>query len=381
MTPAKAAFCGDCSTRVSPDADRCDRCGQRFTGTRQVQRCPECESLVPTTIPVCARCGTDLPPLEEVPEEEYLRGILTTPPGVGATSDRDTAGTQPALDLEARAGEPGIWKFSESMQRMLQSRRHRLEQMDALVQRARQRIKDLEDATSPVKIREREELKRQVAEILVEREDILRLERAILEMEESYRNIVQMQQTQLQEREESLKGRVETFRRDLEKREAEKAVIAEKAHDLSRREDEFRALLNHLHDRERELDRREERLRDRDVDLEEKSKRIDRELVGAGSAGTPGSGDAPIPVHTDDSAVRDLTLKVTDLEERLEGLQEDRRRLAEQVKAAGDAREEFRGILAVLDDLLGRLPEDEVQRFARSEWFEKYEKLLERHGL
>src|SRR3989442_15186521 len=78
-------------------------------------------------------------------------------------------------------------------------------------------------------------------------------------MERIYRNILQLQQSQLRDREDSLKGRMEAFRKELERREQEKGEIKERGADLTRGGDEFRAMLDRPRERERDLDGRQAR--------------------------------------------------------------------------------------------------------------------------
>ena len=41
----------------------------------------------------------------------------------------------------------------------------------------------------------------------------------------------------------------------------------------------------------------------------------------------------------------------------------------------------MKAVLRFLDELLGKLPEEEVKKFAKSKEFEAYEKVLDAHGL
>src|SRR5436309_1887959 len=111
----------------------------------------------------------------------------------------------------ARCGEP--------FEGMLERRKQRLEQMEALIERAQARIKTLEGSEDPEHVKEREDLKRQIETLLLEKEDILKLEEGLVDMETTYRNILRMQKEEVKARETTLRGRSSASRHELESRD------------------------------------------------------------------------------------------------------------------------------------------------------------------
>src|SRR5436190_1758953 len=85
----------------------------------------------------------------------------------------------------------------------------------------------------------------------------------LVNMENTYRNILRLQQDELKARETSLRGRIDAFRRELESREKAFGQLKERESDIVRKEDEFRSVMNRVHERQRELEKREELLRDK----------------------------------------------------------------------------------------------------------------------
>ena len=241
LTPGKAAYCSECGAETLVDAASCSRCGQPFEGSMQAVFCPICYSLNPADSTECVNCEAKFPepgtiepgrppPEPGSPEEEYLRKILQLSREKARTrilpesaKQEGRAGSEPASFLESNRGEgereESLWKLAEPFDRMLERRRRRLTQMDALIERARSRIKSLESSENPLEIRERDELKRQIEELLLEKEDILKLEEGLVNMENTYRNILRMQQDELKARESSLRSRVDAVRHELESRE------------------------------------------------------------------------------------------------------------------------------------------------------------------
>src|SRR5256886_9684529 len=94
--------------------------------------------------------------------------------------------------------EESLWKLAEPFDRMLERRKQRLEQMEALIERAQARIKTLEGSEDPENVKEREDLKRQIEKLLLEKEEILKIEMGHTDTESTHRNILQLQQGELQ---------------------------------------------------------------------------------------------------------------------------------------------------------------------------------------
>jgi DNA repair exonuclease SbcCD ATPase subunit/ribosomal protein L40E len=403
LTPGNAAYCSECGAETTPEAAACARCEQPFGG-------PICNSINPADSRECRNCnakfpepgsigtGAPLAPGVGTPEEEYLRRILQLSREKAKARQAESPsgadlpeGSEPASFLESggREGEmeESLWKLAEPFDRMLERRKRRLEQMDALIDRARGRIKGLEASANPLEVRERDELKRQIEELLLEKEDILKLEEGLVNMENTYRNILRLQQDELKARETSLRSRIDAFRRELESREKAFGQLKERESDVVRREDEFRRVMNRVHERQRELEKREELLREKarllderhhtlteaEVDLERKR----WELEQRGSGGRPPSKtEATIAVRSDHE-LAELKGRMIQLEESMERMVEEKNKLVEQQKDLLRLKDELKVVMKDVDELLGDLPADKIQGFAKSNKFALYEKILD----
>ena len=410
LTPSNAAYCSECGADTKLDAAQCSRCDQPFEGTIQAVFCPICNSINPAEATECRNCkakfpepgsiGTTAPlaPGGGTPEEEYLRRILQLSREKAKVRDAEPPsnadlpeGSEPASFLESggREGEmeESLWKLAEPFDRMLVRRKRRLEQMDSLIDRARGRIKGLEASQNPLEIRERDELKRQIEELLLEKEDILRLEEGLATMENTYRNILRLQQDELRARETSLRSRIDAFRRELESREKAFGQLKERESDIVRREDEFRRVTNRAHERQREIEKREELLREKahllderhhalteaEVDLERK--RWEAEQRASGPRPVP-RGEATIAVRSDND-LAELKGRMVQLEESMERLVEEKNKLVEQQKDLLALKDELKVVMKDVDELLGDLPADKIEGFAKSKKFALYEKILD----
>src|SRR5213083_1973380 len=397
LTPGKAAYCSECGAETLPDAASCARCGEPFEGSIQAVLCPICNSINPASSVECMNCNAKFPEpgfsdapapaSPESPEEEYLRRILqlSREKARSRGAAGPTTGTEPASLLEADRAEgeleESLWKLAEPFDRMLERRKQRLEQMEALIERAQARIKTLEGSEDPEHVREREDLKRQIETLLQEKEDILKLEEGLVDMETTYRNILRMQKDELKARESSLRGRISAFRHELESREKAFGQLKERESDVVRREDEFRTVMNRVHEREREIEKREELMREKarllderhhalseaEVDLERRRWELEQKSTAARAA----SKDEPTPVTIkSDQEMGALQTRMIQLEEQMERLMEERKELL-------NLKGELKVVMKDIDELLGDLPKDKIRKFAKSEKFALYEKLLE----
>jgi len=411
LTPGKAAYCSDCGASTLPDAEKCGSCGATFDGFMDAVLCPICNSVNPADVNECKKCSAKFPevqtvdlnakPAESAQEEEYLRNILrlsrdkakarVASPAPPAETSPSSA--EPASMMEGDRGEGDLethlWRLAEPFEKMIDRRKERLAQMDGLIERARTRIKALEESTNDIEVREREELKRQIEELLLEKEDILKIEEGLVDMENTYRNILRMQQDELKAKETSLRARIDAFRQELEKRERSYGQIRERESDIVRREDEFRVLMNRLHERERELEKREELLRDKarllderhhalseaEVDMERRRWALEQKASAAAPTAKPN--ETTITVAPAAQEMTDLRGRMTQMEEQMEKLQAEKAELASEQKELQEFRDSIKTVMKDLDELLGELPDDRIRKFAKSNRFAAYEKVMD----
>jgi len=287
--------------------------------------------------------------------------------------------TEQSLLLELES----IWKLSEPFEQVVAARRKRLEQMDRLITAARRRIRELEGGAAPAEAREREELKRQIQEVLLERDEILKIEYGISEMERIYRNVITTQQTELRAKEDALKARLEGFRKEIGMRDAEREAIAERERDLDRRERELEAKLSSMGTKEapsrsEEAEERQLRSSDGEEVTREQWLAAQHEIQDALLKLRGSGGDIVLPTA---EGLRDLRMRATEMEESLETAGEEKARLEREIEELRAGEQHVREVLKEVDELLEKLPDADIKRFARSDAFKKYSELMERLGL
>ncbi|MFQ6105974.1 MAG: hypothetical protein ACE5QF_00065 [Thermoplasmata archaeon] len=361
-------YCSFCGTEVREEEISCSNCGSDFRDEIEADRCTSCLSLIRAGLDECPNCGTEVilldgePPREdEKLEEDFLREL------VESTS---------LVDASHR-----IWELAEPFQRVIRLRRKKLEQMNSLLDSAQRRIAELENATNEVEMMERAELERQVAQLTEERNEILEIERGIIEMEKIYRNLLSLQETELKRKEDNLKLRLEVFRKEIERRDREKKRLLQWERTLKEKE-------RTLHEKAEEVERRQEALEKRKRELEASERRIVEQLEAnqaeSGEARTAEGElsqlkDAADREHREEGneKIASLESRIGDLESEMSRIVKAKEVLEQQALQLSDQNHEMKYVLKKLDALLGELPDNVIQEFAKSKDFKKYEKVIE----
>lgn len=80
-------------------------------------------------------------------------------------------------------------------------------------------------------------------------------------------------------------------------------------------------------------------------------------------------------------ALEDQLKALNETEARVKELEEQLATVSEDEGASDKEKEELRKLLAYLDDLLSKLPEKEIEKFSKTEYFELYGRVLDRLGI
>jgi hypothetical protein len=154
-----------------------------------------------------------------------------------------------------------------------------------------------------------------------------------------------------------------------------------------RREEEFQFLMNRIHERERDLEKREDLFREKARLLDERHHALSEgevnlerkrwELQQRAGGKEPPKGDPMITIRSD-AELADLKGRMVQIEEQMERALEERNRLIEQQKELLGLRDDLKVVMKDLDELLGELPAAKIRAFANSDKYSLYEKILER---
>lgn len=371
-------LCSICGAIVQRDTTMCYQCNSPLSGEFHAVICAACGSIVPSDTPTCTVCGVEVSQGADAASSKSLDADI-----VSAVEDlRSTVSVDDGVaSSRSGTGEGGL--DSSAVEH--------LRQMNTL-------FGDLEAA---IEKREWERLPA-IREGLAENLD--KLGQMVLSSGGGDGVGLTVSHEELKKKEEYLNERMEELRALVEKREREGLMFKEKEEDIRSRETalaEREAALNErvrqiesqrsgLEERERLLTMREGRLSEREAALKEQEEmrgmtggvrsRESIERVGKMSrqllAYLRKKADGPQAARS----ISVLEKIVAELDGVLdEGAEAQPAGMVPQPDSE-DAKE-LRRLLKVLDDLLGELSEDVIERFANSEDFTLYERILKRYGV
>ncbi len=176
-------------------------------------------------------------------------------------------------------------------------------------------------------------------ELEVHRERVLE---HIRKVHNNYLSFLDMYAEFIKKKEAMLQGKMDEFQKEVERRKIQAKMLVEK---------------------EKDLLEREHRLREREKSLEEKLRDLE---------------------ETGKSMVDEEGISKEEWMEHQRKIQEKLYQLREEVvkKTQESEKEKLtKEVLKILDDLLGRLPEEVIEEFARSENFDLYKKVMGIYGL
>jgi len=405
VTPEKETYCSSCSARVSPEDSRCPHCKEEFTSVIEVSTCNNCHSIVALNSASCPKCGTEFKsgdPSAGFNETEYLRRMLLWRDAIGQKMGEGGGPKGPGQDILHSVSEMSsspaplpinlLYQMSEPLERVLKLRKKRLEHMDVLIDETKQRIDELEKSDEPTREKEQARLKRWIEETLAERDDLATIEKSMVEMERIYKNLLALQQSELQSKEESIRMRLDSMRTELERMEREKLSIRDREEEMKRREDELRKILERIGEKEKELAALERLLNERVKEaetykkkLEETEKQIEKDKWLTAQRQIQSQlismKTKDLVVETAPQEVAEINTRVSELEERMERLTEERDRMAQEKEETSRLVADVSRLLKILDDLLGALPPEVIKKFSKSGDFRLYETVLQKCGV
>ncbi len=282
------------------------------------------------------------------------------------------------LEGEAEALQERVDSLSVDMEVEVQARLRDLEDKEAELERRSTESKELEMRLEA----ERTKVEKDLDKARSELERFEKMDTALKEREDL-----------LTAREKELNGKhteVNGLKEHLEEE------IATRATELEEKEARLKALEKELLDKEKDIDRSLEAVkREREEGVEADLKRVkelEDELKTREGEYSDTIATMEKVVEALQEELRENLDKVEALEGQLTALHETEEKvkeLEEQLAAIPEGgegasdmdKEELRKLLAYLDDLLSKLPEKEIEKFSKTEYFELYGRILDRLGI
>jgi chromosome segregation ATPase len=450
-------LCSACAAVIESDTSLCRECGQTLAGDFEAMLCPYCAAVLKQFSGECSNCGLRFKAVKKpvaprsVEDEEFLRKLLDW--GKKMQSDeveteedvqqkevaqqvmRTVVGTREPTPLQKETlkeiektahekeaferREESILAIAEPLEAALRARHQSLLEAEGELAGVERQLDELNARADPTASSKRKELQKRRAHIAREKGEIELLETRLVEMDETYKKLLAGHKRELDEKESSLRQRLDAFKQEMERREEEKRRLEKKEAILQTREGELAARLDRLKERERELDAREAELQkslsalkaERDAlaagkpgsmpggvegrwmvdpaevesvfkkskkareDWLEEQRKVQQSISATRKAAAPSDGRK---VEAD-ALVPKLNGRISELEAKIASLEKERKRVVAEEAKLGAVDEELKKVLKAVDELLGNLPDDVVDTFAKSEEFKLYNKVMDRY--
>ncbi|MBA3045702.1 MAG: hypothetical protein KKH41_06330 [Candidatus Thermoplasmatota archaeon] len=317
--------------------------------------------------------------------------------------------------------EESIMKMADPLKKALDLRKKALDELESRFKNLQTELANLspEDLDSD---RKRSEIERQLSEILQEKGTIQNLEENINNMDIAYRQLLKQHSAEIKNKEETLNTRLAAFKKEMERREMEKEKLRSREEFLETKEKELENRITYFKEQEASLKKTEDEMKKEIAALKaekngvselkvpatqmietsgkwlvgeeelanilKKSKKVrddwleeQRKIQESISKGEPSTVIARESEDRLNEREQELQQKIDVLEKKLtETISEEKGLEKAEAEAAFDIGR-LKKVLKILDDLLENLPDDVVEKFAKSKDYKKYDELMQELGL
>jgi hypothetical protein len=429
--------CTSCETLISAEAQGCPICGEKFEDKPQEEEPKKAldkdeEALLSQLMTwTKSREVASEDTVEDKKEREHALHVLrslTMGDTEAASEDRMDKIEKPGEKKDdAETREKQLVMVGKPFEATLEQNMVSINQAESELKVMKTQFRNLEGKSDPESRENRVKMAEIISELEEKKRTLISYQSDILMMGGAYRKLLKEQQGELIKIEAELKKRVEAFRKELERRKKQKERIRKREEALDKREEDLSHRFLDLKKRANEVKGMEDEFKKKQKELKvkedslikwEEEINVSREVdlsVPAETPGNPGnSKEAWLAEHQKFQAdLYKVRSGVVDTERRKQDItiNEDYMKLEGQLKEReleiatreievkglkdllmekdkeieklkGDVKDtsledDTKRILKILDDLLEKLPEEVVDRFAKSEDYLLYEKVLD----
>ncbi len=301
-------ICSSCGAVVDEKAEKCPNCGESFEGITDEDKIFHVEII-------------------EEDEDETKQAMNIFQMMMGASAFDTTHIEELKKDLEE---SPFPERVKDALTVMLYYSR-KYDEINGKI----------DDLLKSMKREKKEEILNHLDDIKKLEEERREIYRRGLDLHNEFSNLLEKYHEFLKKREILLKGRIEEFQKEVERRKIQARMLVEK---------------------EKELIEREHKLREREKRLEEQLKNVE---------------ESAKKLESEEITKEEWLEQQKKIQEKLYQIRE------EVIKRPKESEKEklTKKVLQILDDLLGKLPDEVIEEFARSDNFDLYKKVMEMYGL
>ena len=400
------AFCLECKSSVDRGADRCDSCDAALDEEVKAFSCPRCSTILPLGTAECPQCGMKF-------RIKTLRQKLSPwTKGDGSVSDEAAEGIDQRAESDAMAdgeGVPasdlspeqldGLRKLIDNIDKLADSRAGLLSTMKEKHKEEKLRLaelKSIDDASPRLDLIESE-----VIALADEISDLARLHGSMRSIVDEISTLVESFDISDEAKAKGLAARAMVIAGGSESTGGEELKAREEQ--LKKREEMVDRKIRGYASKRKELEDQEATIAAERQKLENEKADFDRTRSEASTSDVPASEptedwrktEAEISqrvtrlcdslsecdIGPDRAAGQTIESGLSAIEETAGRLVSERVEDKARLKTVGEHEMEIKELLKALDQLLGQLPEDAIQRFTQSEDYKLYERVLDRYNI
>jgi len=405
-----------CYQLLEGGVSKCPGCLSELTEEVKAFLCPKCSQVIALGEPICPKCGLrfkvkTVKPKEGARDDQFLMKLIEWGKAPKEQKAQEPAPGAPAAP-EAPAGPPPpsdeqlkrLAQLKESILELMQNRSQMLERMERRMEAEKARLAEISAMESGSTAAD--QVEKEVMALADEMADITMLQAHMEALSDQITELMGAVEVGEAARERGLAAKA--LRMKLDAKEKELAELKAREEQLATKEEMVDRKIQAYAQKKKQLDQQEEELKARLAKLEEERAELERLRAAATGArtetereeaaaawrdeqkklrkmvlGISSSIDAhrtgkPLTEEDIEAAEGDLGNVISDLEAKIAELIMEKVELQKKISEATIVDEDLRRLLKVLDQLLGQLPEEVIDKFSKSEDFALYEKVLDR---
>lgn len=414
-------YCMSCFQLLEAEVSRCPGCLSELTEEVKAFLCPKCSQVIALGTPACPKCGLRfkvkaVAAPDRTKDDQFLVKLiewggtpkpeetLVQPTAPLAKTSATSPSAEPAASVKPPERLKRLAELKESVIELMQNRSQMLERMQRRIEAEKARLAQISvmeggSATA-------EEIEKEIVALADEMADITMLQAHMEALSDQITDLMGSVEIGEETRERGLAAKA--LRMKLEAKEKELAELKAREEQLAAKEQMVDRKIQAYAQKKKQLDMQEEELKSRLAKLEEERAELERLRAAAAGARTESereeaasawreererlrkmveglrssiirhrTGEAPTEAEIE-AAEGDLGTAISDLEAQIADLIMEKVELQKKISEATFVDEDLRRLLKVLDQLLGQLPEEVIDRFSKSDDFALYEKMLDR---
>ncbi len=394
-------YCLECNEQVASDVEKCPSCGTDLFEEIKAFACPRCKSVLALGTAQCPKCNMrfKVRSVAQKPaeDEKLLVKLIEMEKPAGEGSPTVSATPSPE-----NVGKLAILRAS--VEDLVKNRSEMLRRMERRLEEEKTRLARLHDmeGRSPTT----ENVEAEIDALAEEMADIAVLQTHMSKLADEITRLIESFEVSQATRDRGLAAKA--LRHKLDQKEREIEDLKSKEDELAKREEMVDRKIKAYAAKKKQLDEQEQGLesrlgqleqeraelqklrgqaalavtpddrREAEVRWEEEQRRLRHRLIELRSVVARPGGAAGGTEQKIADAEADLDGTMSRLSEEIQVLLSQRSELETKIREAEEADDDLKKLLKVLDDMLGQLPQQTIDRFSSSEHYAAYERVMKR---